>query len=76
MKRLKEYKVVLTENEAEYIWLICAWFQKFIGRGFMNRLFDGFNLGFEETKDREDKDKIIENRIIELGKWLESRRVN
>ena len=62
-------KAELTDKEKILVWSIVAWFQvkPLITSSLMQKLYPDLEKQYKY-------DKQIEDRIIEVGKWLESKR--
>ena len=62
--------VLLSEKEQVILWSVAAWFQKkpLVTGTLMQKLYP--NLDKKQYK----YDKQVEDRLIEIGKWLEKKR--
>ena len=64
-------KLQLSRKERAILWAVMAWFSDDLGaKGLTARLYPGELV----AKLSREYDTAIEDRIIELGKWLEERR--
>lgn len=64
-------KLQLSRKERAILWAVMTWFSDSLGaKGLTPRLYPGELV----AKLSREYDTAIEDRIIELGKWLEERR--
>lgn len=64
-------RLQLSRKERAILWAVMAWFSNSLGaKGLTERLYPGELV----AKLSREYDTAIEDRIIELGKWLEERR--
>lgn len=71
MPELDKY-IHLNDRERYVLWAVACWFGRpIVSSNTKNELYPHY---FDYKKYQKKYDPMIEDRIIELGKWLEKRR--